>query len=315
MNWNLINNFLIASAESSGAANTLEEAAQETKKKASAFGTWLSNALPGMIGFAMKVLIALVVFFVGIKLIRVFIRHNQKRMENKDLDKGVAQFLNSVLKFTLYALLIFFILAQFGLTASSVAAILASSGLTLGLALQGSLSNFAGGVMILMQKPFVIGDYIVEDTHGNEGIVTNISMIYTTLRTIDNQSIVIPNGTLANTSLRNLTHAKKRMEDLSISVGYDSDLKLVKVLLEQTAKEDPSVLKDEPIQSFVRELADSSVQMGLRCWVKTDDYLPVKWRLLEKIRAEFARYNIEIPYPQVTVSYEKDKKMTEKEQG
>ena len=229
MYWSLVGKLILAGS-ASGEESALVEAAQETKKNVNAFQTWLQDSLPGMISFSIKVLVALAVFFIGAKAIRAFVRYNQKRMDGKGLDKGVSQFLNSVLKFGLYALLAFFILAQFGVTASSIAAILASSGLTLGLALQGSLSNFAGGVLILLQKPFVVGDYIVEDTHGNEGTVVHISMIYTTLLTYDNQTVVIPNGTLANTSLRNLTHAGKRMEDLTVGISYGSDIKLAKVL-------------------------------------------------------------------------------------
>jgi small conductance mechanosensitive channel len=313
MYWSLVGKLILAGS-ASGEESALVEAAQETKKNVNAFQTWLQDSLPGMISFSIKVLVALAVFFIGAKAIRAFVRYNQKRMDGKGLDKGVSQFLNSVLKFGLYALLAFFILAQFGVTASSIAAILASSGLTLGLALQGSLSNFAGGVLILLQKPFVVGDYIVEDTHGNEGTVVHISMIYTTLLTYDNQTVVIPNGTLANTSLRNLTHAGKRMEDLTVGISYGSDIKLAKVLLEKAAKKDEAVLKDEEVTAFVRELSDSSIDMGLRCWVEPGQYVSAKWHLLEQIYQEFSKYGIEIPYPQVTVSFHQNGQDAEKEE-
>ena len=173
--------------------------------------------------------------------------------------------------------------------------------MAIGLALQGSLSNFAGGVLILLLKPFVVGDYIIEDSQKNEGTVKEIQIFYTKLSTVDNKTIVIPNGTLANTSLTNVTAKDVRRLDLSIDISYEADLRKAKEIIEGLLKEDDSILKEEEILVFVDQLGASSVVIGTRAWVKTDEYWPTRWRLLEEIKLALDENHIEIPYQQITL--------------
>ena len=181
-------------------------------------------------------------------------------------------------------------------------AVLGSAGLAAGLALQGSLSNFAGGVLILLFKPFKVGDYIIEDAHKNEGTVSEIMIFYTKLATGDNRTVVIPNGTLANSSITNVTQQDKRRVDLYVGISYESDMKKAKELLAELAKKEMARLPEEDLLVFVDALEDSSVRLGCRLWVAVGDYWAVKWRLTEQIKEVFEENQIEIPYNQLTVS-------------
>lgn len=262
----------------------------------------LSEFLPDAFAFLWAVILALVVYVIGRKIINLLLKIMQKGMTKRDVDTGVKQFVNSVVKALLYVVLIAFILNIFGIQTSSVAAAVASLGLTAGLALQGSLSNFAGGVLILVLHPFVVGDYIIEDTHKNEGTVTEITIFYTKLRTIDNKLIVIPNGTLANNSLTNATHSDRRQIDLTVSIGYDDDIKKAKSILEDLVEAESRRITEMDTNIFVRELAASSVDLGMRFWVPTEDYWKIRWDMLEKVKYAFDENGITIPFQQVDVN-------------
>lgn len=266
------------------------------------FRTWLSKFLSNGLDFFWSVVIALIVWFVGAKIIRLIRKLVRKAMERRSVDKGVIQFTDSVVKYGCYIALLITILNVFGIQTSSVAAAVASLGLTAGLALQGSLSNFAGGVLILILKPFKVGDYIIEDTHKNEGTVAEISIFYTRLKTIDNKVVVIPNGTLANASLTNVTTSDRRQIDLTFGIGYEDDLKKAKGILQEIAETTEERVKDTDIQIFVRELAESSVNLGFRIWVPMDDYWNVRWQLNERVKLAFDREGITIPYNQMDVN-------------
>ena len=191
--------------------------------------SWLQSVLPSVLGFFWSVVLALLIAYIGGKIINLVRRMFQKSLRRRDAEEGVCQFADQLLKYFLWIVIIVIILGLFGFTASSLAAAVASLGVTAGLALQGSLSNFAGGLLILVLHPFRVGDYIIEDTHKNEGTVIEISVFYTKLRTIDNKIIVIPNGTLANTSLTNATKSDRRQMDLVVPIGYDADIKKAKL--------------------------------------------------------------------------------------
>lgn len=266
--------------------------------------TWLSKFLSNGLDFFWSVVIALIVWFVGAKVIRFIRKIVQKALTKRSVDKGVSQFTDSVVKYGCYIALIIVILNVFGIQTSSVAAAVASLGLTAGLALQGSLSNFAGGVLILILKPFVVGDYIIEDTHGNEGTVSEISIFYTRLKTIDNKVVVIPNGTLANASLTNVTTSDRRQIDLTFGISYDDDLKKAKAILQEIAETTADRVDDTDIQIFVRELAESSVNLGFRIWVPMDDYWKVRWELNERVKLAFDKEHITIPFNQLDVRCE-----------
>ncbi len=274
-------------------------------KEVGKLAQYVSGKIPGIIDFAIGVVLALVVFFVGTKIIKWIRKLIKISMEKGNVDKGVCQFVDSLVKFALYAVLIFSIGSKFGLDTTSVAAALASCGVAIGLALQGSLSNFAGGVLILILKPFVVGDYIIEDNKGREGTVKEIQLFYTKLLTVDNKTVIIPNGSLANTSLTNVTAQDKRRVDLSVGISYNADLKKAKILIEELFRKDADVLQEEGITVFVDSLGDSAVIIGARCWVKKEAYWDVKWRLTESMKLTLDENGIEIPFNQIVVHMEK----------
>ena len=283
------------------------KATQQAVKQVNQITQYLQDSIPGLITFGVEVLAALVAFFIGslvLKWIRKIVRRSFERSE---ADKGVEQFVDSLLKYGLYGILIFCLISSLGFDTTSVAALLASSGVAIGLALQGSLSNFAGGVLILLLKPFVVGDYIIEDTNGKEGTVKEIQIFYTKLSTIDNKTIVIPNGMLTNNSITNATAKDERQLDLRVGISYNADIKKAKSVIEKLLSEDASILKEEQMNVFVNDLADSAVVLGIRAWVKNEEYWATRWRLLEEIKVELDENGIEIPYPQVTVHMKEDK--------
>ena len=288
--------------------NEVTEVTQEAVENANEFVRYFQDHIPSLIGFGIKVVIALIAFLVGrilIKWVRKLVRTS---LERSEADKGVEQFVDSVLKAGLYILLIFTIAAKLGVDTTSVAALVASGGVAIGLALQGSLSNFAGGVLILLLKPFTVGDYIIEDSNGNEGTVKEIQIFYTKLSTIDNKTIVIPNGMLTNNSLTNATAKDERRLDLKVDISYHADLRKAKDIIENLLKKDDCILKDEEIVVFVDELAASAVIIEARAWVKSEDFWPTKWRLLEEIKLTLDARGIEIPYQQVTVHMSQQEK-------
>lgn len=273
------------------------EATQEVSQMVQFF----EDHIPDLVAFGIQVLLALVFFFVGSKVIKWIRKIVRKSFERANADAGVSQFVDSMLKFGLYALLIFIIATKFGVESSSVAALIASAGVAVGLALQGSLSNFAGGILILLLKPFAVGDYIIVTQEGIEGTVKEIQIFYTKLATVDNQTVVVPNSILTNNSLTNVTARPERKLDLKVGISYDADLKKAKSLIEDMLHQDPSVMQDEEIRVFVDSLADSAVMIGLRAWVKTEEYWTTRWRLMEEIKLTFDAEGIDIPYNQLTV--------------
>ncbi len=255
--------------------------------------------------FAIQVLIALVVYIIGTKLIRFLLKIFNRALDHREVDQGVQQFLDSLLKALLYIVLLIVILGVFGVTTTSVAAVLASAGVAIGLALQGSLSNLAGGVLILILKPFRVGDYIIEDSHGNEGTVVEISIFYTRLRTLDMKTVILPNGALANTSITNVTTQKTRKIVFTVGIAYEADLKKAKEILQDVAEAVDERVKEIPIQVYVSDLADSSVNLGLRFDVPTESYWDVKWKLTEQVKMSFDAAGIEIPYQKIDVTLKK----------
>lgn len=248
-----------------------------------------------------RILLAVIFLIIGIWVIKLLRRLVKKSLKRAGADVGVVQFLDSFLKVCLYVVLGFMIAGSFGLDAASVVAVVGSAGVAVGLALQGSLSNFAGGVLILLLKPFKVGDYIKEDSKGNEGTVTDIEMFYTKLLTFDGKTIVLPNGTLANTSLVNYTAANYRRLDLQVGISYDSDIRKAKEILNGLLDENPLVLKDKDKIVVVDDLADSAVIIGVKCHVRTEDYWTLRGELLEKIKLFFDKEEISIPFPQLDI--------------
>lgn len=281
---------------------------QEISDNPGVIRTYLEGMVPSLLSFLLQVVVAIIVLLIGSRIIKFLLKLIRKSLDRSKVEAGVVTFLCSLVKYSLYFVLAMIILAQFGVTTSSVVAVLGSAGLTLGLALQGSLSNFAGGVLILLLKPFVVGDYIIDGATGQEGTVSSITIFYTKLLTIDNRLILIPNGTLSNSSITNVTHMEKRRIDLLIGVSYEANLAKTKQVLLDVVKSEDKILPGEPVDVYVSELADSSVQMGVRAWVKTEDYWPIRWKMTEDIKNALDANGISIPYPQmdVTVAMQKE---------
>lgn len=281
---------------------------QEISDNPGVIRTYLEGMVPSLLSFLVQVVVAIIVLLIGSRIIKFLLKLIRKSLDRSKVEAGVVTFLCSLVKYSLYFVLAMIILAQFGVTTSSVVAVLGSAGLTLGLALQGSLSNFAGGVLILLLKPFVVGDYIIDGATGQEGTVSSITIFYTKLLTIDNRLILIPNGTLSNSSITNVTRMEKRRIDLLIGVSYEANLAKTKQVLLDVVKSEDKILPGEPVDVYVSELADSSVQMGVRAWVKTEDYWPIRWKMTEDIKNALDANGISIPYPQmdVTIAMQKE---------
>ena len=248
-----------------------------------------------------RVLLAIIVFWVGTRIIKIVRKMVKKSLLRGNAEQGVIQFLDSFIKAALYIILVLFIASGFGVDAASVVALLGSAGVAIGLAIQGSLSNLAGGVLILLLKPFNVGDYIKEDTNGNEGTVEEIQLFYTRLATPENKIIILPNGNLANSSLTNVTFAPDRRLDIKVGISYKADIRKAKDVLMEVLKKDAFIVKEKEQIVYVDELADSSVILGIRCWFKNEDYWEGKWRITENVKYALDENAIEIPYPQMDV--------------
>ena len=259
--------------------------------------------VPVACDYLLRIALVLMIFFVGRKLIKKIVSLCDQALKRHGMEVTVRRFFCNVINALGYICMLGILLQTVGLTATSLTALVASAGVAVGLALQGSLSNFAGGVLILLMKPFVIGDYIVQ---GNtEGTVKEIGLVYTELITADNRLIVIPNGTLIDSSIVNVTATGKRRLELSVGIGYKSDLKKAKEVLIRLGENDPARDLENPVNVFVSELAESSVNLGLHVWVSSSEYWNAKWRLTENIKLAFDEEGIEIPFKQVEISVTK----------
>lgn len=259
--------------------------------------------VPVVCDYLLRIALVLMIFFVGRKLIKNIVSLCDQALKRHGMEVTVRRFFCNVINALGYICMLGILLQTVGLTATSLTALVASAGVAVGLALQGSLSNFAGGVLILLMKPFVIGDYIVQ---GNtEGTVKEIGLVYTELITADNRLIVIPNGTLIDSSIVNVTATGKRRLELSVGIGYKSDLKKAKEVLIRLGENDPARDPENPVNVFVSELAESSVNLGLHVWVSSSEYWNAKWRLTENIKMAFDEEGIEIPFKQVEISVTK----------
>lgn len=246
-----------------------------------------------------KLLAALFTLAVGFKLIKWVKKWLKTSPKLDKLDDSVRSFFVSFIGITLYALLFVTIALTLGVPATSFLAALASCGVAIGLALQGTLSNFAGGIMILIFKPFKVGDYIT--TPNAAGTVKAITVVYTVLGTPDNKVITIPNGTLTNSVVENYSAMDKRRIDLDFSTDYDSDVEQVKALLLEIAKKHPLVLDDPEPMARLSQHGDSALVFTMRAWCKTDDFWDVRFDLIEAVKAVFDKKGIKIPFPQLDV--------------
>jgi len=263
----------------------------------------LNSFLAGAQQYAWKFVVAIVIWFIGKKLIRFGVKIMNKALGKTGLDIGVVKFLCSLTRFGAYLIILIQIIKILGFETSTFVALLGTAGLAFGLALQGSLSNFAGGVLILIFKPFRVDDYIVSGV--NEGTVKVIDLLYTKLITIDNKTITIPNGMLANSSVVNVCSQDTRRIDIQIPIGYTSDIKKAKGLLYDILVDQAQIFKDQEISVIVKNLEDTRVLLETRAWVNTGNYWDTRCELLEKFIEVFNDNGIEIPFRKLDVNIEK----------
>ena len=255
--------------------------------------------IPGLMSFGYRLFAAAVILLIGSRVIKFTSKFLKRTLDKMGLEIGISRFLVSVAKAFQYGILIFIAAEKIGISSASIIALLGSAGIAIGLALQGTLTNLAGGVLILVTKPFKVGDYII--SQGGEGQVSNIGVVYTTLVSADNRKIVIPNGTLSNEPMTNVTGMGKRRVDISVGIGYTADLKKAKEILQRLFEEHPLVLKEEPIQVFVDSLGDSAVLIGGRAWAASENYWECRWNITEAVKLEYDKAGIEIPFNQIDV--------------
>ncbi len=283
------------------ATQTVEEAAKNMEESAGIIRETLDDIIGWLISKSGSVLVAVLFIIIGLRLVSVFLKILRRSFERSKMESSVAGFLLSIIRVLCYTLVFITAAAIVGFEVTSFVTILGTASLAIGLALQGALSNLAGGVLILLLKPFELGDYIIENNKNNEGTVISIDIFYTRLRTHDNKVVVIPNGILADNSLVNLTNEVKRKVEVKIAIAYNSDIRQVKEIVYGLLNEDGRILDEEPKDVFIDSFDDSGMTLGIRAWVKTEDFWSTTWDLREKVKTAFDENQIEIPYNRLEV--------------
>lgn len=251
------------------------------------------------IEYGTKLLIALIILLIGNKLIKLLDKFLKKEHKFSKIDPSVKDFIVGFINISLKVLLFTTILSILGIPMTSLITILGSTAVAIGLALQGGLSNLAGGLMILIFKPFKVGDYI--EANSKEGTVKSISLFYTSIITIDNKVVQLPNGGLSNTAITNYTMNKKRLIDVIISVSYKSNIDKTKKVITDTLNNIDAVLKEEPILVRLKTHNSSSLDFVVRAWVNTSDYWIAYYEFMETVKKNLDKNKIEIPYTQMDV--------------
>ena len=282
---------------------TIEPAAEVAEEVAERV-SFLQSHLPALKELGVKVLAAVIMFLVGHQLIRTVLKVFNKASTRSNVDLTAVHFISSVLRALLYVLLIFIIASQVGFDTSTIIAVLASSTIAIGLALQDSLAHFAGGILILFMHPFRVGDYII--CSAGEGVVKSIGLVYTTIVTLDNRSISIPNGTLASSNVTNCSAFPYRRVDVFVDISYDEDIQKAKNVVRSVYYNHPNIVKDRDITVYVSELGESTIVLGGQGYVESSLYLQTKWDITEGIKRAFDENGITIPYKQVDLHIIKD---------
>ncbi len=264
---------------------------------------YLSKGLTLMINFMPRLFVALITLVVGLWIIRIIIKMTARLMRRQKVDITLRPFLLKLMSISLKVMLVISVAGMMGLQVTSFIAVLGAAGLAVGMALQGSLSNFAGGVLILLFKPFKVGDYI--KAQGHSGTVHEIQIFNTILKTPDNKTIIIPNGILSNGSMVNYSTESTRRLDFEFGISYEDDIRKAKKTIESVVKKEKRIFKEPPYQIVVGELGDSSVNLILRMWVKKEDYWDIKFDMIESVKYALDKAKIKIPYPQMDVHVKK----------
>lgn len=259
-----------------------------------------------LIPFSINLLVVVLILFVGFKLVKKIDQILQKTMTKRGVEASLVPFLSSIITILLKVMLVITSIGILGIPTTSLAAILAAAGLAIGMALSGTLQNFAGGVMILIFKPFKIGDFI--EAQGYSGTVKEIGLFITSVTTTDNRVVMLPNGPLSNGSMVNYTKEDTRRVDWKFGMAYGDDASKAKEILMELIVNNPLVLRGEGVEPFVEmsALADSSVMFTCRAWVKTPDYWEVHFKMHEQVYNSFREKGISIPFPQMDVHIKKE---------
>ncbi|MCB1752000.1 MAG: mechanosensitive ion channel [Gammaproteobacteria bacterium] len=257
-----------------------------------------------VIPWAINIALALVIFYIGRLVINVVVKVLGKLLVRAKMDQILVNFISSIIRSLLLLFVIVAALDQLGVDTTSLIALLGAAGLAVGLALQGSLQNFAAGVMMIVFRPFKAGDFI--EAGGTAGVVEAINIFSTTMRTGDNREIIVPNGSIYGGAITNFSARATRRIDMVFGIGYGDDLRKAREIMQQVMDADERVLKDPAYTVAVSELGDSSVNFVVRPWVKSGDYWAVKFDLTEKIKLAFDENGISIPFPQMDVHLQKE---------
>lgn len=263
----------------------------------------VDKLLEGALVVGLKIVAALVIYYLGRWVVRRVMKLMDKVYEKKSVEKSLRSFLSGVVKVLLYVVIVLIIIQVLGINTTSLVAMIASAGLAIGMALSGTLQNFAGGVMILLLRPYRIGDYI--DAQGEEGTVTKIGLFSTEIVTVDNRIIYIPNSTISTSVIDNYSTSEMRRVDWTVSVEYGSDPEKVRQVLVDMLKSDSRVAADPAPVVFLVNLADSSVQFSARAWCKNGDFWGLKFDIQERIYVELPKNGINFPFPQLDVNLKK----------
>lgn len=264
---------------------------------------WLNENSGLIIHYGIQAVVALVILLIGGRIAKFCSNLTQKTFTKKKVDQAVGSFVASIIYALVLAVTILMALSQVGIETTSFIAILGAAGLAVGLALQGSLSNFASGVLIILLRPFKSGDYV--EAGGKSGTVKKIEIFSTELRTPDNKVIIVPNSQIMSDAITNYSRESTRRIDLVIGVSYEADLRKTRAVLESVLKAETRLLNDPAYTIAVSELADSSVNFIVRPWVNSGDYWPTYWSLMENIKIALDDADIGIPYPQMDVHLHK----------
>lgn len=264
---------------------------------------WLNDNSGLILHYGIQAVVALVIFLLGSRVAKFCSNLTEKGFAKKKVDKAVASFVSSIVYTLVFAVTILMALSQIGIETTSFIAILGAAGLAVGLALQGSLSNFASGVLIILLRPFKSGDFV--EAGNKMGTVKKIEIFSTELRTPDNKVIIVPNSQIMSGAITNFSRESTRRIDLVIGVGYDADLRHAKEVLKSVLDAETRILKDPAYNVSVNELGDSSVNFIVRPWVNAADYWPTYWSLMENIKIALDDADITIPFPQMDVHFHK----------
>ena len=297
----LIGDLYNMAADTATTESVVGDAVKEATDQVSIVGQYIQKLTDWCMSKLGSIVVAVIFMVVCFKLVKLLLRILRKSFERSKLDPSVAGFFISAVKIVLNVLIVLTAASIVGFQITSFITILGTAGVTLGLALQGSLSNLAGGLLILILKPFRVGDYIVENNTHCEGTVVSIDIFYTRLITFDNKSVVIPNGNISNTSLVNVTEHDMRRVDIPFSVAYDSDMEKVKRVTIETIKDVDGYLPDEQILFYIDEFADSGINMYVKFYATIEKFVDAKWDAMWKLKKAFDENDIEIPFNQMDV--------------